>query len=157
LSEHPTARLNIAVNTRLLLDGRLEGIGRFTHEVLRRVCTKMPDDRFIFLFDRPFHEDFLYHRNVQGESVFPQARHPLLYQWWFEYSIPKRLKEIKADLFFSPEGYISLKTDVPTVNVMHDINFEHHPEMHGKVHLRHFKKNFPKYAQKAAEIITVSE
>lgn len=157
MAEHLERALNIAVNTRLLLHGRLEGIGRFGHEILRRVCTKMPDDRFVFLFDRDFHEDFIYNRNVVGHSVFPQARHPLLYTWWFEYALPKKLKELRADLFFSPEGYLSLKTKVPSINVMHDINFEHHPEMHGRAHLHHFKKYFPKYALKAKEIITVSD
>lgn len=149
--------MNIAVNTRLLLKGRLEGIGRFAHEVLRRLVKEMPEHRFFFLFDRPFDEDFIYGPNVTGIVLSPQARHPLLYQAWFEWAVPLKLNEIKADLFFSPEGYLSLKSSVPSINVIHDINFLHHPEMLDRAHRWHFNRYFPRYAAKAKHIITVSD
>ena len=149
--------MNIAVNTRLLLKGRLEGIGRFAHEVLRRLVKEMPEHRFYFFFDRDFDEDFIYAQNVEGIVLSPQARHPILYQAWFEWAVPRKLKEVEADLFFSPEGYLSLKSDVPSINVIHDINFLHHPEMLDRTHRWHFNRYFPKYASKAERVVTVSE
>ncbi len=117
----------------------------------------MPEHRFFFFFDRPYDQDFIYGPNVQGMVLFPQARHPLLYQAWFEWTVPKKLKEINADLFFSPEGYLSLRSDVPSINVIHDINFLHHPELLDHAHRWHFNRYFPKYAEKAKRVITVSE
>jgi len=117
----------------------------------------MPEHRFIFFFDRPFNDDFIYGPNVQGVVLSPQARHPVLYQAWFEWAVPRKLKEVQADLFFSPEGYLSLRSSVPSINVIHDINFLHHPEMLDRAHRWHFNRYFPRYAEKAKHVITVSE
>ena len=43
--------MRIAVNTRFLLPGRLEGLGRFTFEVVKRMVEANPEVEFIFLFD----------------------------------------------------------------------------------------------------------
>ena len=149
--------MNIAVNTRLLLKGRLEGIGRFGHEILSRLTTMMPEHQFHFLFDRAFDDEFIYNQNVTGHSIFPQARHPILYNIWFHRSLPKALRRIDADILFSIEGYLPLKADIPLINVIHDINFEHEDGLVTPVHQKHFRKYFPKYARTASEIITVSE
>ena len=97
--------MRIAVNTRLLLPNKLDGIGWFSHEVLKRLTTELNDWEFIFLFDRPFDSEFIYSDNVEGRILNPQARHPLLYQWYFERTIPHKLKRMDVDLFFSPDGF----------------------------------------------------
>ena len=135
----------------------MEGIGWYAYEILKRITKSHPEVEFLFLFDRPFDKQFIFSGNVRGIKIFPQARHPLLYKWWFDFSIPKILKKEKIDLFFSPEGYISLNSNVPAVNVMHDLAFEHFPDHVSKTELKFYKKYFPLYAEKAAEIITVSE
>jgi hypothetical protein len=45
--------MNIAVNTRLLIKNKLEGIGWFTYESLKRITTQHPEHHFYFIFDRP--------------------------------------------------------------------------------------------------------
>ncbi len=75
--------MHIAVNTRLLLHNRLEGIGNFTAQSLRRIVQAHPEHQFTFIFDRPWHEEFIFGPNVKAVNVFPQARHPFLYIWWF--------------------------------------------------------------------------
>ena len=74
---------HIAVNTRLLLGGRLEGIGRFAYEVLRRMVERNPDVRFSFFFDRPYDPAFIFGENVRPYVLPPQARHPVLWYAWF--------------------------------------------------------------------------
>ena len=67
------------------------------------------------------------------------------------------LKKINADVFFSPDGYLSLNTKTPSVNVFHDLNFEHYPKdipRAGRWYYRHY---FPKFAGKAVRMATVSE
>lgn len=148
--------MKVAVNTRLLLKDKLEGIGWFTFEVMKRMVKNHPEVEFLFLFDRPYSEDFIFSSNVKAKVVFPQARHPILYHWWFEYSLPRILKKEKVDVFFSPEGFVSLKSNVPTINVLHDINFVHEPDAIKSFDRKHFLKYFPKYAHKADTVITVS-
>lgn len=149
--------MRIAVNTRLLLKGKLEGLGRFTDETLKLMVAQHPKHEFFFLFDRPFDAAFIYSDNVTPVVVNPPARHPVLWHVWFEMSIPKALKRIKPDLFLSPDGFLSLKTDVKSLPVIHDLNFVHNPQDLAKSHSWFYNRNFPKYAQKAARIATVSE
>ncbi len=149
--------MRIAVNTRLLISDKLDGIGWFTHEVLKRLVLKHPEHEFLFLFDRSFDSEFIYAPNVSARILFPQARHPLLYRMYFEYSVPKALKQWKADLFFSPDGFLSLRTRVPQIPVIHDINFEHRPEDLPKAYASYYRNYFPQFAKKAKRIITVSD
>ena len=146
----------IAVNTRFLLQGRLEGIGWFTYETVKRMVQNHPEHQFVFLFDRPCAPEFIFGKNVTPVVVSPPARHPLLW-WWFERSLPAVLQKVKADVFLSPDGYGSLRTEVPTVLVVHDLAFEHYPE-----HLAFWAKTFyrrytPLYARKARRLATVSD
>jgi len=149
--------LNIAVNTRLLLDKRLEGIGWFSYETLKRIVLLHPEHTFYFIFDRPYHKKFVFSDNVIPVVIGPQARHPLLFYIWFEFSIPKILKKIKADIFISPDGYASLRSKVPNLLVMHDLNFEHYPDDLPWIITKYYTYFFPRFAKKAARIATVSE
>lgn len=149
--------MRIAVNTRLLLKGKLEGLGRFTDETLKLITQQHSEHEFFFLFDRPFDDEFFYSDNVTPIVVSPPARHPVLWHVWFELSLPRVLKKIKPDLFLSPDGFLSLKADVKSLPVIHDLNFVHNPQDLAKSHAWFYNKYFPKYAEKAERIATVSE
>lgn len=149
--------MHLAVNTRLLISGKLDGIGWFSHEVLSRMVRLKPDWKFTFIFDRPFDKQFLYAENVEARVVFPPARHPLLYRWYFDLSIPGELRRIRPDLFFSPDGFLSLRTGVPQVPVIHDINFEHRPQDLPRAYRNYYRSHFPRFARIAKHIITVSQ
>lgn len=149
--------MKIAVNTRLLIKDKLEGIGRFSTESLKRIVVGNPDVEFVFLFDRMFSDEFIFSNNVTPLVIPPPTRHPILWNVWFEYMLPRVFKKIQPDLFLSPDGYMSLKTDVPTLDVIHDINFAHNPEQLPKRIAKYYNKNFPKFAQAATRICTVSE
>ncbi len=149
--------MRIVVNTRLLLKDRLEGIGWFTHETLKRICTQHPEHEFFFVFDRKWDDEFIYSSNITPLSMPPQARHPLLYYLWFNYSIPYVLKKVKPDLFISPDGYLPLNLNVKTLAVMHDLNFEHYPQDLPPAERYYYRRFFPRYAANADRIGTVSE
>ncbi len=147
----------IAVNCRLLLYGRLEGIGRYMDETLPLLVKAHPQHQFLFIFDRAWHPSFIYADNVKAIKVGPQARHPFLYYLWFEWMLPMVFTKYKVDLFLSLDGYLSLRTDIPQVNVIHDLAFEHFPEGISQINVWHYKKYFQQYCRKAAHIATVSE
>ncbi len=149
--------MNIAVNTRLLIQNRLEGIGWFTYESLKRITTQHPEHHFYFIFDREYDAEFIFSDNITPIIQYPHARHPVLYYTWFELVIPKLLKRLNPDLFLSPDGFLSLKTPVKSLAVFHDLNFEHYPQDIPFWTRRYYLKNFPKYAHKAVRIATVSE
>lgn len=146
----------IAVNTRLLLKNRLEGIGWFTYETLKRITRSHPEHQFIFIFDRPYDAEFIFSENVTPVVIGPQARHPFLFILWFEISVLRVLKKFKADLFLSPDGYLSLRTKTPSLAVIHDLNFEHYPQDLPGLIRWYYKTFFPRFARKAKRIATVS-
>jgi len=148
--------MRIAVNTRLLIKGRLEGIGWFTHQTLERIVRDHPEHEFIFFFDRPYDPSFVFAPNVTPVVVHPQARHPILFYIWFEWSIPFMLRKYKADLFLSQDGFLSLRTKVPSCLVIHDLAFEHYPKHFVLSQLFYWKYYSPLFARRAKRIATVS-
>lgn len=149
--------MRIAVNTRLLLSGKLDGIGWFTCETMRRIVVTHPEHEFFFLFDRKPDPCFLFAPNVHPIVLNPQARHPVLWQIYFEWSVPRALRKIKADLFVSTDGWMPLNAKIPTLDVIHDLNFEHSPDFLRPSHQRYMTYFFPRFATKASRIATVSE
>ena len=113
--------MNIAVNTRLLIKNRLEGIGTYTFETLSRITKMLPNYNFYFIFDRDYPDEFIFEKNIIPIVLRPSARHPILWFIWFEILLPKVLKKIKADLFLSPEGMMPHKLKIPSITVIHDI------------------------------------
>jgi len=149
--------LRILVNTRLLLPGRLDGIGWFSHETLSRIVKNHPEHEFIFVFDLQYHPTYIYGPNVTPVVAFPQARHPLLFLIWFEISLPWIMHRYKPDLFLSPDGYVSLSAHIPTLAVIHDLNFEHRPGDLPFFARNYYRFFFKRFARKAKRIATVSE
>ena len=150
--------MKIAINTRLLIKNKLDGIGWFTFETLNRITKAHPENTFYFIFDRPYHPEFAgFSDNIIPIVLSPQARHPLLFYIWFEWSIPFLFRKINPDIFVSPDGYISLSTKVPTLAVIHDLNFEHYPKDLPWLVRWYYRHYFPQFAQKSARIVTVSE
>lgn len=149
--------MKIAVNTRLLLKDKLEGIGWFSYETLKRITQNHPNDDFIFIFDRPWDTEFIFSENITPVQIGPPSRHPFLWYLWFQQSIPKILKQHQPDVFLSPDGYLSTSTNVPSLPVIHDINFEHYPKDLPFWYRKYYRHYFPKFATKATRIATVSE
>lgn len=149
--------MKIAVNTRLLLKNRLEGIGWFSYETLKIITKQHPEHHFYFIFDRPYDEEFIFASNITPIVLFPQARHPFLFVIWFEISVRRCLKKIGADIFLSPDGYLSLSSKIKTLTVIHDLNFEHYPESLPWLIRKYYKYFFPRFARRADRIATVSE
>lgn len=150
-------RKAIAVNTRFLIKNKLEGIGLFTYESLKRIVKSHPEIDFYFLFDRQFDAEFIFAENVKPVVLFPQARHPFLWYWWFEISVANWLNKHKPDLFLSTDGYGCLRTSIPQVLVMHDLAFEHFRDHVPFLTRKYYEYFMPRFATKAKRIATVSE
>ncbi|MBN1414449.1 MAG: glycosyltransferase family 4 protein [Bacteroidales bacterium] len=147
----------IAVNTRLLLKDKLEGIGRFACETLRIITRQHSEHRFVFIFDRKYDPHFIFSHNILPVVTYPQARHPLLWYAFFEWGVPPVLKKHKADLFLSPDGWLSLRSRTRSMAVIHDLNFFHFPEFIPRYVMQYYTFYFPKFIHKADRIATVSE
>ncbi|MEM1327152.1 MAG: glycosyltransferase family 1 protein [Bacteroidota bacterium] len=149
--------MRIAINTRFLLKDKLEGIGWYTYQVAKRLVEQYPEHTFIFLFDRPYAETFIFGDNVMPVVLAPPARHPILFTIWFEWSVVRALKKYKADVFLSTDNFCALRTKVPTVLVTHDLAFLHFPEQVSRINLAYYRYFTHRFLQKANQIVSVSE
>jgi glycosyltransferase involved in cell wall biosynthesis len=149
--------LEIVVNTRLLIKDKLDGIGWFTYETLKRITQNHPDDHFVFAFDRDPHPDMVFADNITPLVLGPQARHPVLFWIWFEFSVSRLLRDMKPDVFLSPDGYIPLSGKTKKLAVIHDLNFAHYPPDVPWVVRTYYNHFFPKFASHATRIATVSD
>lgn len=147
----------IAINTKALLPGKMEGFGYYIEEIFSRIAIDHPEHQFYFLFDRPFDQRFIYAANIHPVIIKPQARFPLAWDIWYNWMLPVFLRKIKADVFVSPDGFCSLRTKVPQLLVLHDLAFHHHPEFISKSHVSYYQKNTGKFLKKSKVIATVSE
>jgi glycosyltransferase involved in cell wall biosynthesis len=148
--------MRIGVNTRFLLSHKMEGFGWYTFEIVKRMVENHPEHEFVFFFDRPFDPKFVFGPNVKTVVLNPPARHPFLFIIYFNWSLTRALKKHQIDVFFSPDGYLSLYTKVPQIAVIHDLNFEHHPHDIPPLPRWYLRQYFPRFAKKAAHILTVS-
>ena len=149
--------MQIVVNTRLLLKNKLDGIGWFSYQTLKRITKNNPDVHFVFLFDRDYDDEFIFSDNITPLVVGPQARHPFLYYAWFHLSVKSLLNKMKPDLFLSPDGFLSPGAKCKQLPVIHDINFFHNPKDLKTLTSKYYNYYFPKYAKVATRIATVSE
>ena len=134
----------------------MEGFGWYTYEVVKRIVQNHPEHSFILFFDRPVDPKFNFGANATEVVIGPQARHPFLYLIWFEFSLLKAMKKHEIDVLFSPDGSLSLFSNVPQIHVIHDLNFEHfHKDLTWLVRW-YYRTFFQKYAEKEKKIITVS-
>lgn len=121
------------------------------------MCLNHPEHQFYLLFDRMYDKEFIFAENVKPIIVPFQTRHPFLWWFWFHSQIPRVLNALKPDVFVSTDGYSVVDCDLPIVDVIHDLNFEHYPEHLPRLVRKYYQKYFPQYAQKATRIATVSE
>ena len=149
--------MRIAVNTRMLLPGQLEGVGVYTDEIISRMTQRHPDDGFYLYFDRQPPDHFTYGPNVTRTAVFPQARHPFLFYMWFQQTLRRQVEKLYPDIFFSPDGFMPLGMKVPSVITIHDPAVLRYPGHIGLLARKYYQHYVPRFAREARHIITVSE
>lgn len=148
---------HIVVNTRMLISGRLDGIGWFAYQTLKRLTMNHPEIDFTFLFDRSYNNEFIFGKNVTPIVLRPPVRHTILYYLWYQVSVKSFLKKTKPDLFLSPDGLLPIGVACKQLAVVHDINFKHYPKDLPFLISRYFNWQFPKSVHAATRIATVSE
>ncbi len=149
--------MNIAVNTRLVLDGKMDGIGWFTYETMTRIASNHPEHHFSFLFDRSVSGSLVFPKNVEPVVVRPVTRLPILLEYWNNRAVPAKLKKLRPDIYISSDGFIPPTLDIPSLAVIHDLNFEHYPHFLPKKYRKIYQKRLRQSARAAHRVLTVSE
>lgn len=150
--------MKVVVNARWLLPDKLEGTGVFTLRMLEEITHALPDVHFTLLYDRPSAADqpLIQGKNIKHRVVYPPARHPLLWQIWNRWSVPRALWKERADLYWSPDG-LPARTSAQQWVTIHDLNFIHHPEWLPTRVAKHYKREVTKATKEADFLFTVSQ
>lgn len=149
--------MTVAINARFLIPNKMEGFGRITYEVTKRLVENNPDDIFYLIFDRQHNNQFNFGKNAIPIVIGPPARHPILWYIWFEWSLSRTLKKLKPDVFFSPDGYLSLNCKTKTLLMVHDISFIHFPKFTPILVRKYYNFFTPRYLNKASKLITLTK
>lgn len=147
----------IAVNTRCRGGDFPEDLDNFTFTCFSILAKKHPQHQFLFITDQPFDEKYLTAKNSRQVIAGPAAKHPLLWQYWYNYKLPAVLKKNKVTLFFSTDSIVSLRTRIPQYLLMADTDCLQYPDYFEKKYVRFFKSFTAKFITKAKTIIVLSE
>lgn len=151
------SKKTIAVNVRHLIPNKMEGIGWFSYQMMKRITTQHPDVHFYFLFDRTFPEEFIFSDNITPIILSPPARHPLLIYYWNEWLVPDLLNKLQPDVYVSLDGFISKRAKYRQYAIIHDLNFLVYPQFLTWSIKKLYDYFFVKHLHIADRIGTVSE
>lgn len=148
--------MKIAINAQTLIKDKMEGLGWFSYETLKRIVKNNPQHEFTFIFGKGIEKDFFFAPNVKAVNIGPPFFRPLA--WWLKFSflLPYFVNRNNFDLYLSTDGLSSKKIKIKTLIVVHDINFEHFPKFLSKSFYIYYKIFFPKWIKHAKRIATVS-
>ncbi len=149
--------MQIAVNAIFLQKSSLEGYGWFVQEVFKRLVNQHPEHEFIFVFDRPYNESFVFAKNVTPVVIKPAARHIFSFKYWYDLKAPMALKKFQPAVWVQAYGFCSLTTKIPQLMVVHDLAFLHFPKFISWHQRWYYQRFTPKFLKKAKQIVTVSE
>lgn len=148
--------MKIAITIPFLLPEYADGHGCFAYEAGKRMAEAHPGHEFLFIFDRPYGEKFLFGKNINPVIAGPQARSPLLWKWWYDVKLPAVLKKYQADIVVSSDGICSLTTRLPQCLVVQDLSFLHRAFPGSRARSLFYRHYTPAFLRKAARVATVS-
>ncbi|MEJ2237988.1 MAG: glycosyltransferase family 1 protein [Gemmatimonadales bacterium] len=135
------------------LDQSPGGVRHYTHRLLQNLLAIDSPHRFFFLYQNPklvgTYPDDERHREV----VFSAPSKI----FWDQYSVARAVQKLGLELVFNPKFSVSLLADVPSLFVCHGLDWYVMPwGSLWRDRLSH-KLLIPRYARKAAGILTVSD
>lgn len=148
--------MRIAVNAQTLVKDKMEGLGWFSFEALKRIVKNHPEHEFTFIFGKGIDNDFIFADNVKAVNIGPPFFRPIT--WWlkFTFLLPRFINKNNFDLYLSTDGWSSTRIKIKSVIVIHDINFVHFPDFLQKSFCWFYSRYFPKWIKAADKVATVS-
>jgi glycosyltransferase involved in cell wall biosynthesis len=149
--------MRIAVNCQLMVKNKMEGLGWFAYETLKRIVTNHPEHDFVFIFAKGIENDYLFADNVTAVNIGPPFFRPLAWLLKYQFLLRQFINKNNFDLYLAPDGWVPAGIKCKVVNVIHDINFEHYPKFSPWSFRNYYKYFFKRWAKRADGIGTVSE
>ena len=138
-----------------MLGFNLEGLGWYTYEIVRNWLIHHPEVRWTLIFDRQ--SDLLTEFDVERVILKPKTSHTPSIAYWNEGPLTRWLRKHKPAIYFSPDGFIPLRSSVKCVAVVHDLAplvYPQYMRWRDYIYYRLFQIRMIK---RASHVFTVSE
>ena len=147
--------MHIVVNN-IYLQGNQQHGNTFAHHLFGHLVGKHPEHHFYFLVSRGDKNNYPKAENATVINVQSSVKNIASLRIWNTITLPKMLKQLKADLLVQPYGLHSA-TKVPQILIITDLLWmQHSSQMSAS--LRWYHKFFMKAAiVKASQVVTLTE
>lgn len=144
--------MRIAIDARELRGART-GVGRLVHEILLRWTALPAAAAHDVILCAPEPLDITPYAGLR----LSLATRPGDGTRWEQCTLPRLVREARADVLFAPAYTAPLVSPVPTLLAIHDVSYAAHPEWYGWRHGARLRVLSRLAARSAARILTISE
>ena len=122
--------------------------------LLNALAAHKQEHELLVFADSAFEDDIASNTNVH--VIGPPVTSLLSKRWWLDVKLPSGLKKHHADILLDMNGDACLRTRIPQLLFINDTLFLHHPKELSSAELLFLRFYFPKYLEKAKEIVVPS-
>ena len=148
------AVMNIAINTRALSGN--EATAMLLKKKFQQLASLHTEHHFIFITANEGYAENKALKNLQTISLKQASNNPLLWKYWYNFTLVTLLKKIKADIVVHADIACSLRTKLPQWISVSDLAFIDFPEVNPKKYNRFLQANAGSFLNKASNIFTTS-
>jgi glycosyltransferase involved in cell wall biosynthesis len=119
--------MNIAIDVRSLMEGRLSGVAAYTTNIIEGLVRVAPQHMYQLFYNSATEVAM---PQFEGRVIYHQLKYPnrLLNASQWAASWPRWDSLVPADVFFMPNfRLLPLSPNIPVVTTVHDLSFEHFP------------------------------
>lgn len=146
--------MNIAINTRAL-NGNVAA-AMLLKKKFEQLAVLHTEHNFIFITDNEGIAENKLLKNIQTILLKQSSNNPLLWKYWYNFTLMALLKKIKADIVFHADISCSLRTKLPQWISVNDLAFTDFPDVYPKKYNRFLQTNAASFLNKSSNILTAS-
>lgn len=147
--------MRIGIDGRVL-DRAITGTGRYLLNILHELPKHDSKNDYVLFCNSDYAFDDQFYKIIKSNE--PKIPLKLYSPFWVNYSLPKKLKEQKVDLLFSPNVLIPFVNldKIKTVSVVHDAIFKVFKEYYPFFYRMYLSTLLPISLKKSDRVVTVS-
>ena len=149
--------MRIAIDLRIFRLHGPESSISYLENLFSRIARSNPREEFFFLFDSPYPQRLIFSSNVTPILIKPKANGPLGWKYWYNFKLPRSLKNHHVDLLVAASGICSQTSHLPQILFVQDLKFMNSPADYSKAQVRFTKSIMRQQLQKAAKVMVMSD
>jgi glycosyltransferase involved in cell wall biosynthesis len=146
--------MNIAINTRVLNGNEVAAM--LLNKKFEQLALLHTEHNFIFISANEEFNTKNAIKNIQTISLKQSSKNPLLWKYWYNFTLNALLKKIKADVVVHTDIICCLRTKLPQWIVVNDLAFTDFPSVYPKKYNQFLEANAGAFLTKANNTLAAS-